>query len=156
MNAAEGWLGLGDTTEALTELKLIAEPHQRTPVVLEVYWAVHAERKEWRSAWEVAEQLVRTCPEKCFGWVHRAFALRRMEGGGLEKAWDVLLPAAVRFPEEPIIPYNLACYCTQLNRLDEAGEWLRKALEIGHAKALLKMALEDPDLEPLKASGYFG
>lgn len=155
LNAAEGWVGLGDAAEAMAELRAITEVSQRLPEVIEIYWSVYAEMKDWDSAWEMAERLVKACPEKCFGWVHRAFALRRMKSGGLAKAWDFLLPAAVRFPEEPIIPYNLACYCAQLNRLKEAEDWLRKAMEIGSPSVLRKMAMDDPDLEPLKVNGYF-
>lgn len=155
LDAAEGWLGLGDSREAMAELKQISPANQRTPLVLEVCWSAHAGSQEWESAFAVAQKLVEEAPKSCFGWVHRAFALRRMEGGGIEQAWDALLPAAVRFPKEPIIPYNLSCYCAQLNRLKEARDWMDKAMAIGHSRAITKMALEDPDLQLLVDAGYF-
>ena len=155
LDAAQGWLGLADPCEALRELREISDAHQEEPEVLETYWGTYAGLEEWESAFAVAEKLVERLPKSSFGWVHRAYALRRMDGGGLEKAWDALLPAAVRFPKEPIIPYNLSCYCAQLNRLDEATDWMNKAMAIGNTKALKKMALEDPDLTSLVDSGYF-
>ncbi len=52
------------------------------------------------------------------GWLHRAYALRRVANGGLPQAWDALLPAAEKFPGEPVIAYNLSCYACQMQQLD--------------------------------------
>ena len=75
--------------------------------------------------------------------------LRRAPAGGLRPAREALLPAAEMFPEEPVIPYNLACYACQLERLEEARVWLRQAMQIGEKKAIQQMALADEDLKPL-------
>jgi hypothetical protein len=72
-----------------------------------------------------------------------------MKGGGLEAAWDALLPASEQFPKEPIIPYNLACYACQRQRLAEARTWLERAMRVGGREAITLLALKDPDLEPL-------
>ena len=56
-------------------------------------------------------------------------------------------PAAL-FPVDEIIPYDLACVCCGLKRLDEARSWLAKAIEAGGNAIKLK-ALDDPDLEPI-------
>ena len=74
-----------------------------------------------------------------------------MTGGGIQAAWDALLPAADRFPSQLMIAFNLACYACQLGRLEEAREWLRKAMELGDEKEIKTRALDDPDLEPLSA-----
>jgi Flp pilus assembly protein TadD len=77
--------------------------------------------------------------------------LRRCPDGGLPQAWAALLPARERFPQEPVIPYNLACYAAQMNRLDEAFEWLRQAVTAaGKADPIRQMATQDPDLEALR------
>jgi len=55
---------------------------------------------------------------------------RRVKSGGLQAAWGMLLPAFEKFPEEPTIPYNLACYACQMKRLDEARQWLERAATI--------------------------
>lgn len=56
---------------------------------------------------------------------------------------------ADKFPDQWLIPYNLACYACQLGRLDEAREWFRRALTMGDGKAIKLEALNDPDLAPL-------
>ena len=79
----------------------------------------------------------------------KAYALRRANDGGIEKAKPVLLEAAKLFPDDGMIQYNLACYSAQLGQLDAAQEYLDKSYELGDAKQLKLMALDDYDLKPL-------
>ena len=81
--------------------------------------------------------------------MHRAYALRRAKEGGLQAAWSALLPAIDKFPAEPTIPYNLACYACQMGQVDEARQWLKRAMKIGGNKKVKIRALNDEDLEPL-------
>jgi catabolite regulation protein CreA len=46
--------------------------------------------------------------------------------------------------------YNLACYECQLGNLKDAMQWLEKAIDLAGKKDVRVMALDDPDLEPLK------
>ena len=149
LNAAIGWLELGLRAEAKQELRQISQEQEGHPDVMEAWWRIEAEEKNWDAALEVARKLLARAPERAEGWLHRAYALRRASGGGLEKAWDALKPAEEKFKEEPIIPYNLACYACQMGQLNEARAWLKRALEIGGKQAVKKMALSDPDLKPL-------
>ncbi len=55
----------------------------------------------------------------------------------------VLDEAAKLFPTEWSIHYNLACYCAQL---DAAQEHLHKSYELGDAKQIKLIALDDEDL----------
>ncbi len=61
----------------------------------------------------------------------------------------VLDEAAKLFPDDETIQYNLACYCTQLGQLDAAQEHLGKSYELGDAKQIKLIALDDEDLRPL-------
>jgi len=153
LRAAEGWVELENPAEALLELETITEAERGHLAVLEMFWRVYAEWKKWQPAYEVAARLVEEHPEEAAGWIHRAYALRRMKGGGLQAAFEALLPVLKRFPLEYVIPYNLACYCAQLDKLIEARDWLERAMEVGDREELLEMAQQDPDLEPLKALG---
>ena len=81
--------------------------------------------------------------------MHKAYSLRRANDGGVEKAKPVLLEAAKLFPDDYMIQYNLACYCAQLGQLDAAQEHLDKSYELGNAKQIKLMALDDDDLKPL-------
>jgi predicted Zn-dependent protease len=147
--AASGWLDLGNPAEARLELERISHEQRENPDVLELDWAIHVAEKNWSPALKAAEKIVKTAPERPSGWLHLAYAQRRAEGGGLETAWNTLLPASVKFPKEPVIPFNLACYACQLGNLDDARQWLDRAMAIGGKQAITKMALNDPDLEPL-------
>jgi tetratricopeptide (TPR) repeat protein len=149
LNAALGWLGLGCPADARAELDAIAPAQQSHPDVLEARWAIHAGERQWEAALDIARKLLSQAPERADGWLHHAYALRRTAEGGLEKAWEALKPAADKFPKEPIIPYNLSCYACQMRQLDEARVWLKRALKIGGKEDIKRMALADPDLEPL-------
>lgn len=119
--------------------------------MLVLRWLVYAKAETWTGAFEIARTLVEQVPDDSFGWIHQAYALRRMDGGGVKAAWDALLPAADKFPTEPTVAFNLACYACQLGNLAEARDWLCKAIALGDAKEIKTRALDDPDLEPLWA-----
>lgn len=148
-SAAIGWLELGNPREAQAELDRIAPVHQRDAEVLDVRWMALAQEKDWARSLEVARVQLAGHPDHPAGWLHQAYALRRVGGGGLEAAWSALLPASERFPTEPTIPYNLACYACQRRQLEEARQWLQRAMKVGGRDPLRQMALKDPDLEPL-------
>ncbi len=147
--AALGWIELGNVTEAKAELARVSPRLARHPDVLEMAWTVSAADKNWSEALTSAEQLVACAEERATGWLHRAYALRRVEGGGLRAAWDALLPAVDRFPQVATIPYNLACYACQMQQLDEARRWLQRAAAVGNKGKIKNMASTDTDLEPL-------
>jgi hypothetical protein len=93
--------------------------------------------------------MIAEAPEEPSGWLHRAYALRRVPSGTLQQAWDALRPAADKFPKEAIIAFNLACYACQMQQMDTALLWLKRAMEKDERDQIKKMALEDPDLQPL-------
>ncbi|HEY1174497.1 MAG TPA: tetratricopeptide repeat protein [Verrucomicrobiae bacterium] len=149
-DAAIGWSMLGNSREAVIELQSLTPAGRDQPEVLELLWGLHAELKEWAESLVVAERLVEIAPTNAFGWIHRAYSLRRAPGGGLEKAWHALRPAADLFTGEKTIPYNLACYATQMGRLDEAWSWLQRAMDVaGDVRTIKAMAMVDDDLKPL-------
>ncbi len=147
--AALGWLELGRPQDAVAELDRLAAEYQQLSEVLKVRWAAAAALRDWDEALRLAEELLARSPDQAQHWLHRAYALRRARSGGLEQAWEALRPAADKFPNEPIIAYNLACYACQMGRLAEARQWLARALEVGDRTELIQMALRDSDLQPL-------
>jgi Flp pilus assembly protein TadD len=151
LSAAIGWLELGNPAEAKAELDKVSPACQRHPDALEVRWLLCAERKDWPAALIAARAILQAAPDRSSGWLHQAYALRRVSDGGVEKAWDALLPAFEKFPKEPVIAYNLSCYICQMNRLAEARTWLQRALKSGGREKIKEMALHDSDLEPLWA-----
>lgn len=149
LSATLGWLGLGAVADARAELAKVSEENQDHPATLEVRWVLSAHEKDWRTALEIARRELAFAPADASGWLHRAYALRRVTGGGLPRAWDALLPAAEQFPDEPVIAFNLACYACQMQQPDLAKEWLQRAITAGKKEAIKKMALADDDLKPL-------
>src|ERR1041385_1590898 len=114
LSAAIGWLGLGDLMEAARELACISAEQQTQPDVLEVRWQLYAQRQQWHHALQVAKTLVTSAPQRSSGWLHQAYALRRVDSGGVKQAWKALLTAYEKFPKEAIISYNLSCYACQM------------------------------------------
>ena len=149
LNHAQGWLGLDCPEDARVERNAIAPEFQSHPDVLETRWQLHTRLQEWEPALEVARLELQQQPDDSSGWLHHAYALRRASRGGLIMAWGALLPAAQKFPTEPVIAYNLACYACQLQQMDKAREWLGRAVEVGGKNEIRKMALADDDLQPL-------
>ncbi len=149
LSAAAGWLELGNQAEARAELASISAAAQNHPDVLEVRWALWSDEKNWPEALRVARELVQEAPERAAGWIFRAYALRRVPEGGLQAAWDTLLPASERFPRQAIIAFNLACYACQMRQVQAARSWLARAARTGGKRTIQQMALAEPDLEPL-------
>jgi tetratricopeptide (TPR) repeat protein len=149
LSAAIGWLELGVPVEAESELDRISARRQSHPDVLEIRWLILAHMKRWDRALGVARALLKGAPNRCTGWLHQAYSLRRVSQNGLQQAWDALLPAYDKFPREPTIAYNLSCYACQMHQLEQARAWIRRALKTGDKQKIKEMALDDPDLEPL-------
>jgi tetratricopeptide (TPR) repeat protein len=150
LSAAVGWVELGNVAEAKAEFARVRHEFQDHPDVFEVAWSLCAAERDWSRGLDIARRLLLTAPDRPTGWLHQAYALRRVRGGGLNAAWDALLPAWQKFPQEAIVPYNLACYACQLGRRTEAMVWLKRAFNAGDKEQLKTMALSDEDLEPLR------
>lgn len=149
LDAAIGWLGLGCAGDARIELENISIRNQNHPDTLDARWTLCAHEKKWDEALEIASLELQSAPNDSSGWLHRAYALRRVSDGSLPQAWEALLPAAEKFPTEPVIAYNLSCYACQMQQLDAARVWLKRAIKIGGKEELKQMALADEDLKPL-------
>ena len=117
--------------------------------MLDLRWFIYSHHEQWDACLDIATAIVKTAPDRVWGWIHKAISLRRANGGSFKKAKALLLEAAKLFPEDGMIQYNLACYSAQLGQLDAAQEYLDKSYELGDAKQIKLMALDDEDLKPL-------
>src|SRR5690348_2341162 len=125
LEAAEGWLELGNWQEANAELGGITSQMREHPVVLCMRWNIYAAGKQWELAAAVARRLSQLVPGLPVGWIELAHALHALKR--TQEARDVLLPVVNRFPGQYFMCYKLACYACQLGRLDEARQWLQAA-----------------------------
>jgi Flp pilus assembly protein TadD len=149
LSAAIGWLELGNPAEAAAELERLSPARQHHPDILEARWLICADLKRWEEGLQTARTLLEVEPQRVTGWLNQAYALRRVPGGSVKDAWKALLPAYEKFPAEPTVAYNLACYACQMQQMDTARTWLERAFAIGGKERMQPMALADPDLEPL-------
>ena len=150
LEAAEGWLGLGDAAEASKELESVSPEQNDHPDVLKARYGILAARNEWEAAAELARLLCKLRPKDSFGWIHQAYALHEMKR--TQEAYDIVSSVIDKFPRDYLFCYNLACYSCQLGKTPDAWRWLEKAVKLSK-RDLQDMAMSDPDLEPLWARG---
>jgi predicted Zn-dependent protease len=94
---------------------------------------------------EITKRLAELQPDDIQWTISLAYATR--QSNSIQAAKDVLLNAEPKFPKEPAIKYNLACYFCQTGDIKTAKKYLKKVFEIDSNWRLA--ALEDADLEPI-------
>jgi len=146
LEAAQGWLELGNHLEANEELDQITPELRAHPDVLELRWQIYARAQKWDACVDLANAIIKLMPNRAVGWIHRSFALHAL--GRTQDAFDNVLPVAEKFSKEWRVPYNLGCYCAQITRLEESEAWIKKAIEID-TRAVQQASIDDPDLKPL-------
>jgi hypothetical protein len=145
LEAALGYLDLGMHQDAWNELERLPPELRANDLVLDLRISIYHALGKWESARILAESLAKRSPECPHWWIHWAFSLRREKS--VEAARAVLLEAVVVHPEEPLIPYNLACYACVVGQLDAAYKLLQVAFSID--VTLKQVALHDQDLDPI-------
>lgn len=146
LDAAEGWLGLGDLASAGEELGQLSPAALNHPAVLLARCHFHQAAKAWDPLVSVSQTLVEEFPGLAEAWIHRSYALHELKR--TQEAFEMLQPAVAKFPKLPVIQYNLACYACQLGHPDEALRRLKLAVGSGR-REILRDALADADLKPL-------
>jgi len=149
LSAALGWIELGLPGEAHVELARLSPRARSHADVLSVEWNLCEHENRWQDALDVACRIVEIDRDRCTGWINRSYALHALRRTA--EASAALIPAVALFPSNGLIPYNLACYACQLNRLPEARQWLRKAMALDGRDTVLLRARSDNDLEPMLA-----
>jgi predicted Zn-dependent protease len=147
LDAAHGWLGLGDWSSANQELDRIRPEVCAHPSVLQARFQVYAAAKQWAMAAGIARALTVISPGNPFGWIDWAYALYESER--ISEARTLLLSIVDKFPNEYLIRYSLACYSCQLGHLKEALQWLEKAVSLANSSEVKQMVQNNPDLQPL-------
>ena len=147
IEAAEGWLMLGNPVEANEELEKISPENRRHPAALSVRWQVYATAEWWEAAWIVSKVLCEVMPESAEAWICQANTVRKYRG--THEALELLESVRKNFRGHPVVLYNLACYSCMMGRLADAWSWLELAFKVGDQKQLRLRALDDHDLEQL-------
>jgi tetratricopeptide (TPR) repeat protein len=151
LEAAEGWLDLGNHIEANEELERIEAKNRAHPNVLQVRWRIYAKAENWEAGLDIATALTKLAPDWRCGWPQLARTLRKLNRTG--EARDLLISVWQKFDRNTTFPFYLACYSCQLGLLPEARKWLDLAFSNADSEEERKQvrlrALDTPDLEPL-------
>jgi predicted Zn-dependent protease len=141
LDAAAGWLLLGNLVEAKANLDQITPLGRLQPEAMLTRWQVFVQLREWEQAHHLARAFTRLCPLLPAGWVCLSYTLYRMDRR--EEARDVLLAQVERFPQFSVIPYLLASYAWKAGRRQEARQWLARSAALGGLAVLSRRHLED-------------
>jgi hypothetical protein len=147
LDAAIGWLELGNWPEANDEIERITPEMRVHPDVLQVRCKVYAVAEKWEIVVAIAGTLSRQMPTSPFGHIHLSHALRKL--GRITEASNVLTPLVEKFPKEWRIPFHLACYACLLGDRQKALWWLEQAIDVAGTTDIRLKALDEPDLETL-------
>ncbi|MDB6030059.1 MAG: hypothetical protein JWM16_397 [Verrucomicrobiales bacterium] len=146
--AAEGWLELGNYSEAKEELDEVSSSNLGHPDVLAVRWEIFSRARQWKACEDVARALTAFRPEEARGWSQLAHSLHKQRR--TEEAYETLSTVADVFPTSSSLFYNLAVYGCCLGKLDEARSWLERAYETSSQSRQLKLlSRKDPALQNL-------
>jgi tetratricopeptide (TPR) repeat protein len=144
-NAACGYAQLGMLLEANEELDKVNPFNRAAPEILALRVAIYSGLGKWPLMKEIAKRLADFQPDDVQWVVSYAYATRRTDS--IDAAKEILLTAQLKFPAEAVISFNLACYECQLDNLEAAKEYLKRAFAIDLDWRV--QALEDHDLKPL-------
>ncbi len=149
LSAAQGWIGLGNWSEAAAELDKIRPIMRAHPDVLEIKYRLCAIADKWTEAMLICRTLTHLAPDRPFGWLNFSVALNKLDR--TREAYNMLLPVLERFPNDSLIRYALARYACRQGLQKEASVWLHRAFDLGDPFQMMTAALNDPGLQPLWA-----
>ena len=129
LNAAAGWLDLGNPEEAKAEVDRIPLSKRFHPDVFVMRWRIYARAEDWAAAHKLARIFAKRWPDRPAGWLCHAYSLHKMNR--TLEAFMCLLPQARVFPTVSAIPFLLACFCRQMGNTKEADLWLGRSAELG-------------------------
>jgi predicted Zn-dependent protease len=142
INAAQGYLELGMTDEALAELGRVPEPDRDHEDVAQLHVYILMRARRWTDALEACELLRAQRPEHSLGYIHGAFCLHEL--GRTQEAMKLLLQGPASLLREPVYFYNLGCYHAVLGNPEEAHNYLQMSFNMD--EKFREIARYDPDL----------
>lgn len=146
---AQGYIQLGLFNDAAKELDAVSVADCAGPAVIGTRIELNLAAKRWAEVITYARLLLDQSPDEPHGWISMAYAMRRLVD--LPSAETILLEAEKRIGSTcALVHYNLACYRCQLG--DHEGATQRVATACRMDAAFKAIALEDPDLAPIRSS----
>jgi len=142
---ANGYLDLGMTKEAAQELDAIEDKDRLPGEYLTVRIRLHLGTRKWKRMELASKRLTELEPQNPYGWVNWAYALR--ERNRIKEAMSVAEAGLEFVPEEAVLWFNFACYCSLMGEVEDASLHLDEAVRLD--KAFEAEAVDDADLDNL-------
>jgi hypothetical protein len=150
LNAAQGWLELGNLDEARADADKISLSARSHPEPFLLRWRIATRRQEWDEAHRLARLFTKVNPGHATGWICLSYTLYRLRRP-LE-AWMLLLPKMADFPKVSAIPYILACYAWELGNHKLVTRFLTRSAELGGPSRITDAPLSMESVGPLDAT----
>jgi len=146
LRAAEGYLELGMTEDALVEVEAIEKEHRLRLDVVLMRMEILRVMKRWAEGAKLGQEALMMHVNCGALYLVTAYAVRRSIG--LTQARDILLSGEHALKKEPMFFFNMGCYQCQLEDVESAKQWLLEAFALDGKYR--KVAWDDPDLEALR------
>jgi tetratricopeptide (TPR) repeat protein len=143
-----GYVDLGMYEDANDELEKLPNEVKAHPMVLLARLELLVEMKRWEDGAALGSSLAKLWPQENEFHFKAAFCLHELKR--TKEAKDTLIAAPAGLRKSALYFYNMACYETQLENVEQAKLLLKSCFE--KDKKWRVEALDDPDLEPLWAS----
>ena len=147
--AADGYMDLGMWVQAREELASIPSEFLEVVDALWLRQRLAFGEKAWTEALPICRKLCELAADLPDSWIACAYAAREVQD--LALARDVAREGLKRFPNQPILLYNLACYQCLLGDLSEAKRLLERAFTLDNR--LRVEARRDKDLAKIESAG---
>jgi predicted Zn-dependent protease len=146
--AAQGYIELEMSSEALRTLDELPEEAQGREDVLQLRLFILMRGRRWQDAMDVCARLRESDPQQTTGYIHGAFCLHEL--GHTREAKDLLLSGPAALLREATYYYNLGCYDAVLGNLEEALHALEISFKMDDK--FREIAKYDPDLKSVADS----
>jgi tetratricopeptide (TPR) repeat protein len=147
LEAAEGWLELGNHIAANDELERITPNLRSEPRVLEMRCRVYSKAGQWQSVLIISEAICALDPKHTLGWEHRAESLHQR--GRTKEALTLITEVAETLTDPSRLFYKAAVYAAAIEDWQLARKCLERCFELDPTQQIRITALEDPKLSRL-------
>jgi predicted Zn-dependent protease len=150
LEAAEGWLELGNWEEGTAELQQLSQDASSHPETLRVLIGFLAAAGQWALAGLSVLAMCLKFPDHSYGWYLLGMTLNR--AGRSAQARDGVLAVIEQVRDRLPLYFCLACCEYRLGNLKEARRWLKKSMVLrGTAMKEIVLAAEPGLMDLCKA-----
>lgn len=151
LQAAEGYLILDMTEQALESLRRIVDPGPDRFSYYMLQGEVWRARREHHRALEWLQQAHELAPQDLDVLMAMAWCFKRTDR--LDLSIDTMRQAYQFHATTPVVLYNLACYYSLAGNKEQALSWLGRALRLN--RSMGKLIPDETDFDPLRGDPDF-